>query len=418
MKKFSFAFVLLAVVLFIGHAARATPQLFVYVGAAPKWINSIYQFRAFLGRQEDGIVEFNNYGLTRANAALNADGGLGAWQDVGVKNISYAVGLAFADTTIEQVAAGVADAQYAYIGKSLVSHGFPNAYVRLGWEMNGGWYAWGQKGATYVAAFNHVAPIIKANCPGCTIVWNPAMTIDPTPEMPGVANVGAVGPDVYSTGYASAGVQTEPALWNDNYNYGAGGIKGLTQMGAPYNKLPIAIPEFGVGSSDSGEGACHSTGVNDCDDGVYMTDALAYFDSIGAAYVGYWDYDAGDANTKISDGSRPHEALAFLNEFGSAAMKAIFNAHAATFTDQPPPTFTVVNCHAIAFQNAPGHFMAVVWADDAWPSASVSWSAGSNANVYNPSSATPTAVVQALGAAKTWTGVLKPGQPIVIGISE
>ncbi len=396
----------------LGSRAQAAPLLYVYEGAGCTAVANLPRVQAFLGRPVDGVIDFNDYTQTRANAALNADWDLGCWQGQ-APNIAYAIGLAFSDTTTAQVAAGVADAQYAHMAASLVSHGFPHAYVRLGWEMNGGWYPWGQKGATFAAAFNHVAPIIKAGCPGCTLVFNPAMDADPSSEAPGSTNIGAMGLDVYATSWIGA-VQTEPALWTANLT----GWQGVGTAGAPYTTLPVVIPEFGVGSEADGHGACAATTATACDDGVYMADALADFEKIGAVFVGYWDQNNA-YNSQISAGARPHEALAFVKVFGSPAMNAIFTAYATAFTDATPPTLTVTNCHAVAFQNGPSHWEIVVWAQAAHPSARVSWTGKTtNANVYDPAAAKPTTPVQALGASNAWTGVLTAGQPLVIAVAQ
>jgi hypothetical protein len=299
------------------------------------------------------------------------------------------------------------------MGQSLVSHGFPHAYIRLGWEMNGGWYGWGRTGATYAAAFNHLAPILKSGCPDCTIVFNPTIDSDPRPELPGAANIGAMGVDVYATSWLG-GKQTEPALWTNNLN----GWEGIAAIASIYRGLPIVFPEFGVGSRGDAHGACSEKTKTACDDPVYMADALAYFSKINAAFVGYWDYDAGDYNSKISDGSRPHEALAFLEVYGSPGMKALVNASAAPFTTQTPPAVTCTNCSAAVIQTAPGRWMISVLGVAGRPSATVSWGPSTHAELYDPSGASPTTPIKALGAAASWTGVLTPGRPMVIAMSQ
>jgi hypothetical protein len=397
------------------------PLLYVYEGGGCTGLANLPKFRAMLGRQEDGIVDFNDFTETRANAALNADWALGCWKGH-VANVAYSVGLAFSNTTTAEVAAGLADAQYAHIGASLVSHGFPKAYVRLGWEMNGGWYPWGQKGATYVAAFNHVAPIIKARCPDCTIVFNPSAGIDPTREFPGPVNIGAMGWDDYVNSWNSGGAKDEPGLFaGDNagpyWSFQSGYTSYSKNYYASLGSGPI-VPEFGVGSRSDGHGACTGKTATACDDPYAMTAALSAFSAGGVKLVGYWDYNAGDYNSKISDGSRPHQALAFINVYGSAGMKAIFNAEALPFTTQTPPTVTCSSCHAAVIQNGPNHWMICILALDAHPSATVTWGKSTNANLYDPNSASPATPIRALRAATSWTGVLSPGKPLVIGLLQ
>jgi hypothetical protein len=46
--------------------------------------------------------------------------------------------------------------------------------VRLGEEMNGRWYPWGQQPAAYVDAFRRVAAAVHADAPGSAMMWAPA----------------------------------------------------------------------------------------------------------------------------------------------------------------------------------------------------------------------------------------------------
>lgn len=41
-------------------------------------------------------------------------------------------------TSLADVTGGKQDAHYAQLAATLVANGFPDAYVRLGWEFNGG----------------------------------------------------------------------------------------------------------------------------------------------------------------------------------------------------------------------------------------------------------------------------------------
>jgi hypothetical protein len=393
--------------------AEAAPPLYVYEGAGCEGLAKLPQFEALIGRPVDGVVDFNDYTLTAPKALAQLNWQLGCWQSGRVRNIAISIGLKFNGMTMKSIVAGDMDAIAKQMGQALVAHGFRRAYIRLGWEMNGGWYGWGNTGALYAAAFNRLAPILKSGCPDCTIVFNPTIDADPTPELPGAANIGAMGLDVYATSWLG-GKQTEPELWTNNLN----GWQGIATIGSPYHSLPVVVPEFGVGSRSDGHGACSGKTATACDDPVYMADALAYFAHVNAAFVGYWDYDAGDYNSKISDGSRPHQAAAFLEVYGSAGMKALLHAMSAPFTTQTPPTVTCTNCHAALIQTAPSRWMICIQALDPHPSATVNWGQSTNADLYDPGGASPTTPIKALKTATSWTGVLTPGRPIVIAISQ
>jgi hypothetical protein len=442
MRKFISAFVALTCLTLISQpAARATQLLYVYEGAGCAGVANLPQFEAFLGRPVDGVDDYVDYLSDWPTAVSGLSWTLGCWRG-SAPNIAYGVPLAVNSYTptpgsnqLADVAAGKMDTYFSQIGAMLVSNGFPKAYIRLGWEEDGGWYAWSAAAhpADFAAAFAHVMKLLKAT-PGShfTVLYNPAAYGDASVGFPATPP-DMMGWDVYANTYGSGGAATEPAMWAGDY----GDWWGIDSIGNGtakefHGELSVAIPEFGVGAGAGGVGAPSGFSINAAgaitgaqvknggDDPYYMRQALAYFAKVNAAFVGYWDYDDGSGSlSKISDGSRPQEALEFLKVYGSAGMKAIVSAYASPFTTQTPPTLTVTNCHAVAFQNGPGHWMIVVWATDAHPSASVTWTGKTtNANVYNPASASPTTPVQALGAASSWAGVLTPNQPVVIAVAQ
>lgn len=46
-------------------------------------------------------------------------------------------------------------------------------FLRLGWEMNGNWYWWGQCARHFVPAFKRAARIVHDSCPNVAMVWCP-----------------------------------------------------------------------------------------------------------------------------------------------------------------------------------------------------------------------------------------------------
>ncbi|MHB8287159.1 MAG: glycoside hydrolase family 26 protein [Caulobacteraceae bacterium] len=359
---------LLAASMFCGlaGAAHAAPQVYVYRGAGCTGAAALPAFQNLYGRQVDGVVDFADYTQTSSQIVSNLNWGLGCWQGK-VKNVAMSIGLAVKGTTIQQVAAGALDTQYAAMAASFVSHGFPTAYIRLGWEMNGNWYPWGSQGAAYVAAFNHVAPILKKGCPKCQIIWNPAAGSSPASEMPGVANIDLIGDDEYANSWNSGGATSEPGLFGTATTGDYGGSWAFTSyrpgsrayyVGSAVSQRPYAIPEMGVGSRSDGHGACTLTAAASCDDGVFMADELASAST--AQFIGFWDYNAGDYNSQFSDGSRPKEALAFLQAEGSSYLQAYLKG-ATVYTGTFKAAASGMNSFLV--QLASGSLALVFWGD-------------------------------------------------------
>ena len=57
--------------------------------------------------------------------------------------------------------------------RSVNAQGVP-VVVRFAHEMNGSWYAWGQRPEAYVAAFRTVADAVHAGAPGTSMMWAPS----------------------------------------------------------------------------------------------------------------------------------------------------------------------------------------------------------------------------------------------------
>ena len=112
--------------------------------------------------------------------------------------------LAFRDTSLAQVAAGAADAQFATGFAFMAQAGFPRIVLRLGWEEGGttpgtNWMNWDQPydPAAYVAAYRRVHDLAVRALPNATFEWN---TSDPTGGMaayPGDDVVDVIGNDIY-----------------------------------------------------------------------------------------------------------------------------------------------------------------------------------------------------------------------------
>jgi glycosyl hydrolase family 26 len=111
---------------------------------------------------------------------------------------------------LADIAAGKADAALVKMANEFKAYGGPVLF-RPFWEMNGGWYTWGNGQspvATYVAAWRHMHDVMAQIAPNISWVWCPNYIVpnssgsaaDPAPWYPGDAYVDWTGFDAYNEG--------------------------------------------------------------------------------------------------------------------------------------------------------------------------------------------------------------------------
>ena len=358
-----------ATLMVTAHAtlAKAT-DLYAYVGNTP--LKDVIPFENMLGRRLDGVVMFDDYRYTPEHALAILRSGLRVVP--AQYKLAISIGLAFGRPstgathdgahTLQDVAAGKLDGIYAAMGASLVAQGFPAADIRLGWEENGGWYGWAahRDEAAFHSAFSRIYHVLHATPGSCFNVWfNPGVGLAPDRDIPSAHTYDGVAWDTYAA--AALFATTEPALWNHALN----ARWGIRQEGVwPSLQTPLAVPEFGVGSASNGKGAPSAEGKrNGGDDGLYMFKALTYILAHKARFIGYWDVNAGDYNSRISDGLRPHEALAFLSVMGSPRIVALLRGATLSATKIGTP----IGIHALVANLSGGAKALMLWGDDRRP---------------------------------------------------
>jgi Glycosyl hydrolase family 26 len=188
------------------------------------------------------------------------------------RTFSFAVGLfpSGMGITLAQVASGQHDSHYIALANNLARHGLMDADLRIGWEMDGGWYAWGApagsgKEASYVAAFRRVVTVMRQAQPGnkWKIMWN--TTCDNWPNAayletiwPGADVVDIVGLDCYDQSFANGKVyypagsnrlQRQQEVWASL----VARINVLRDMAVKYGKT-MAFPEWALTNWSDGMG--------------------------------------------------------------------------------------------------------------------------------------------------------------------
>ena len=81
--------------------------------------------------------------------------------------------------SLEAGARGDYNAHFQKLAQNLVRHGLGDSILRLGWEMNGGWYTWRAAGEEehFAAYFRQIVQTMRA-VPGAEklqFCWNPAL---------------------------------------------------------------------------------------------------------------------------------------------------------------------------------------------------------------------------------------------------
>jgi hypothetical protein len=189
------------------------------------------------------------------------------------RNLSYAVGLFPSGGSLASCAAGQYDLHWRNLANNLAYHGLRSAYLRLGWEMDGGWYAWNAKAgsgkeASFAGCFRRIVQVMRQAQPTnqWKFVFNP--TVDTWPSRayleslwPGDAYVDVVGVDIYdqcwvnntypypSTCDAACRLTRQQTAWR----FFASRLDILRDFAIAHGK-PMAFPEWGVMARSDGHG--------------------------------------------------------------------------------------------------------------------------------------------------------------------
>jgi Glycosyl hydrolase family 26 len=213
--------------------------------------------------------------------------------------------------TLADVASGKEDAAFTGMADAIKADGQGNSYLRIGWEPNEVDSPWsitgaaGMKTADYVAAFQHVATLMRTIMPGVKIVYcgdygidgNMAITGDPLGSLyPGDAYVDVIGVDVYSSKAHPGSTAAEFAALEN----GSHGLTAWANFAKAHGK-PLAVPEWGFFSADSG--------VHDAP--TFIASMHQWFAAQGSnlAYESYFsDPSVGDV---LTGGANPLSAAAY-----------------------------------------------------------------------------------------------------------
>jgi hypothetical protein len=217
--------------------------------------------------------------------------------------------------TLAAGATGAYNSYFATLAQNLVNNGEPNAYIRLGWEFDGGWFTWNAttpaNEASFAGYFQQIVTSMRSVAgANFKFIWNPTEAAFATPgynvalAYPGSAYVNYIGIDAYDQSWASP--QTPANAWNESV---LPGLIGAQQFAAAQGK-PLAIPEWGVATRGDG----HGLG----DDPLFVTNFLAWMENPAndVAFESYFNFDVPGQVDAITDGSFPNSLAAFKAALG------------------------------------------------------------------------------------------------------
>jgi hypothetical protein len=286
-----------------GPAGRRIP-LGVYGGAGCTGVPAVEAFQAWLGRPVQVVLDFLQ--MDSWPGMLNEAGWItGCWKQLPGRTLAISVPMLVGagHPTLNQGAEGRFDAHFRTLAHRLVSGGDADAFVRIGWEFNGGWYPWTARGhaAAFARYWRRIALAMRS-VPGARFRfdWCPAMIDGPTAAAyPGDDVVDVIGLDVYNQSWP---LITSPLRRWDYLLHHAAGLIWHRDFAKAHGK-PRSFPEWGTGTRPDGHGAG--------DDPLFIRNMIGWMQEGGpVAYECYWNYRAPDYDAKVTDGRLPAAAAA------------------------------------------------------------------------------------------------------------
>ncbi len=329
--------------------ASPLPHLGVYRWNPPKGPAQVNTFAAWIGRPDVWAEDFepsDQWGNvtspiswffvpwqkwlsknTRRRLILTVPMLVGAWNLSGPATGPEA-GKA---VSLKRGAQGAYNHYYALLAQNLVASGLGGAYIRLGHEMNGGWYTW------RASADPHDWPIYwrqivttmrSVKGADFQFVWNPAsgyLQLPAEQVYPGDKYVDVIGLDLYDQCWAQDTYPIPPRdpaadadrrrelAWKSVLLNGDHGLKFWYHFAVQHHK-PFAIPEWGVCNRSDGHGGG--------DDALFVRNMYEFMTTHRVLFDVYFDVSAGDGDHQLSPGSNGKPTTVF--PLASATFRRLF----------------------------------------------------------------------------------------------
>jgi len=270
----------------------------------------------------------------------------GLWKGTIYKMIWGVPMLPASGSSLANEATGQYNSYFVSTADTLVSNGFGNSIIRIGWEFNGGWFSWAANGhaTTFIGAYRQVVDAFRS-VPGqsFTFEWNFSLGTLGVGNLatyyPGNSYVTYIGADVYDNAWATyPGASANFA----NFETMPYGLNWLATFAKSEDK-PIVFPEWGLGwgrsAPTSGPVSDHTPGTDETcggDDPTFINDMVSWVAAHPVAEITFWDY----GSSSIAGGNNPKTAAALAEDFSSTGTAPTGTPSTGTAPTGTPPTGT------------------------------------------------------------------------------
>jgi len=290
-------------------ASDRPPGLGVYLGAGCTGVGHLGEFEAWLGRKVDQMLEFIGWDVLEQSTAW----GVNCWNKA-AQAVVYSMPMLppKAKGTLSDGVNGKFDDLFRKYAAILINSGYADAVIRIGWEFNANWYPWSAtKDPQTWAEYWHRIAILLRETPGARFKfdWCPAAFgkgFSPERAYPGDDVVDFIGLDFYNMPIDSK-AKTPEQRWKSRFDMHTG-LRWHRDFAQSHRKR-MSYPEWGTGPHKQYGGAV--------DDAYFIEQMAAWMTENKVAYHNYWNYKSKDLDTRLSNGSQPNAAAAFIKYFGA-----------------------------------------------------------------------------------------------------
>jgi hypothetical protein len=257
-----------------------------------------------LGLARSTLVALDFYGDEHWESLISMHWLPGYWARRNAdRKLVWSIHLTAKGTPLTDVAHGLHDFEFGVAARAIAA-AQPDAVIRIGWEMNGDWFAWSAIGkeTDYIAAYRRVVGVFRAISPRFVFDWCVGGALDDMPverAYPGDDVVDTIGMDIYDT------LSEKPvaAHWREDVLEAPYGLRWLETFSRSHGKR-MSLGEWGVG-------------LKGARDNPYFVDRMAEWlrnNSARLAFHIYFDVPPHD----LDSGRFPASRARFITHFFSA----------------------------------------------------------------------------------------------------
>ena len=324
-----------------GGASGASnpPPLGIYIGYEN--VSGVSSLGSAMGQQPAYAMDYLD-GTSWSTLESSASNEAAKWSTTGYSMTFSIPMLPNSGASLADGAAGDYNAYFETMAQNLVANNEASSILRVGWEFNGNWFAWGANSSNqsqFVAFWQQIVTTMRA-VPGANFKfeWCPTLGGQGSENLadyyPGNAYVDDIAADVYDQSWSTypgassefSDIETEPY-----------GLDWLTSLAAQDGK-EMAIGEWGLGTGPGNAGQPYSANneqVSGGDDPTFMNDMAQWLATNHVLEASYFD----DGPSTLSPSENPNSYNALLKDFGPGGVAAS-SAGSSSTSSAPAPTTT------------------------------------------------------------------------------